>query len=335
MLVQKGLEWLKGREDRFDWAPVWEKLIENPLGLKGPGLDTGSLLALGVAWLDGRQARSDWSFVYETALKQGVCDEHFLEMGVIWCRSNAKRPETWGIAQELLIAFNQEANDMIRHSFIDWVAKELESRPTHKSWTFLWGALWRIDPTPNTLNLALLWIEHIPPDRQVTWVLNTALGPSTPAVLETAVQWCVAHPSLRSSWSAAVILLRAYVPKANDVPQQFKNWVANILKQSPENPSWTSVWGALREVEPTIETAKLIIPWLANASKPAPITWAVRTLLKSSEGELMRAELERWVVENPSQYAASVIKSALSAAARESLRDCKNAPDAEKDAELL
>ncbi len=64
-LLERGWEWLQGRQEREEWTYVWRALLAAPDLAEGRRAE---LLERGWEWLEGRQEREQWTFVWQELL---------------------------------------------------------------------------------------------------------------------------------------------------------------------------------------------------------------------------------------------------------------------------
>jgi hypothetical protein len=93
-LLPIGRAWLLGREDRPEWAHVWQRLLE-----LAPS-DTG-LGGLGRAWLTGREDRPEWAHVWQRLLELAPSDTGLRGLGRAWLTGREDRPEWAHVWQRL------------------------------------------------------------------------------------------------------------------------------------------------------------------------------------------------------------------------------------------
>lgn len=100
-------------------------------------------------------------------------NQFFYQLGVYWIKFNTDRPETYGIALQLvnhIEALQPKLKIALQQWIRDWVYK---TNPNHKSWTYGWAAYWKIMPTIETAELALKWIELFPEKlNSAKWIIK-------------------------------------------------------------------------------------------------------------------------------------------------------------------
>ena len=192
-LILLGRNWLVAREDHDQWAFVWQILLQHPEALP-QDTSFNSLIQLGIQWLNGRENRESWSFVYEKCLQDEISDSKLLSLGVNWVITNAKRPETFGIATQLT-KYSDAIPPTERYKLQNWIKNwTYKSDVKNKSWTYGWQAYWNMMPTVETAEVGLKWIEVNPENlRGATWVIFELLKGKRPDIINRITKWHENH----------------------------------------------------------------------------------------------------------------------------------------------
>ena len=239
-LLQEGLGWLQGREDRAEWAFVWRKLLEyrGDLPEEVKFID---LLQEGLGWLQGREDRDGWAFVWQNLLEyrddlpEEVRVSGLLALGWGWLSSgeNPSRGEWDKIYEACLLAGLREpdfleagvqwviANESqpqaygiaerillsLRgltesHPLVAWAKRWLAAHHGHPSWSYVWEALWLAYPNVSTAELILPWIQSGAKEGAMFVVLKRVLRDRRPEILDLVSLWCWDYR--REPWAAVV-----------------------------------------------------------------------------------------------------------------------------------
>jgi hypothetical protein len=110
-ILQRGFDWLNGRENQPGWPFVWQKLLEHPAELP-PDITLTILLQRGIDWLNNREAQPDWTFVWEKLLEHpaelpsDITRTTILQRGIDWLNGREAQPD-WNYVWEKLLVVCQ------------------------------------------------------------------------------------------------------------------------------------------------------------------------------------------------------------------------------------
>jgi hypothetical protein len=199
-MLSLGWEWLcrSASLDSVSWTFVWERLDEHRFS---PPQGDMKLEEVAWSWLKRTQnrKRGEWDKIFETCLKRGYHDPQFLQAGAEWAIANGSQPQAYGIAEQLLLASRQTLGWEVPAELLSLVRTWLRSQHRHRSWTWVWQALWVVEPTVETARLVLPWFESGPPAKAVFWAARILAETHRPEMVEVLSAWVLANPDRSSA----------------------------------------------------------------------------------------------------------------------------------------
>ncbi len=280
--------WLVGREDRAEWAYVWQHLLTQCESLP-KSMPLGELLRLGVEWLAGREHRAEWTYVWRALLAQGqflpddISPGELLRLGVGWLAGRDDRAE-WSHVWEALLAQGESLpEDMQLGELLRLGMEWLAGREDRAEWTYVWRTL-------------LAQCQFLPED----------ISPGE--LLRLGVEWLAGRED-RAEWSHVWrALLAQGESRREDMPLgELLRLGIEWLAGRENRVEWPFVWqNLLAQSEsppkdmPLGELLRLGVEWLAGREHRAEWTYVWRALLAQgqflpediSPGELLRLGVE-------------------------------------------
>ena len=287
-LLERGWQWLEGRQERNEWTHVWQKLLEVP---DLPAAPRAQLIEHGWQWLSpaAHRQRKEWSFVwqllckhgtpsdledkpvlplchdwllhegrgtqewdhlYEECLDQGVCDTEFLEAGLTWIRPRLEQSHVSFILQKLLRALPAlDPNSEAARMTLVW----LRSHWDHRSWGFLWCALFERGLRGEVEEIGFEFCKRYPDAPRATFVAKTLATSGTASTVRRAI-------SLVSDNLTAVYASDCLIGACHSMPHEptvgacCRDWL--LAHPLGELQGWDKVFCALPFEHHTVETAR-------------------------------------------------------------------------------
>jgi len=125
-----GAQWLVGREDRAEWAHIWQALLKNHDVLPEE-LPLHELLHLGARWLAGHDETEEWGFICERLLEQQFQAADFFEHAASWLNRSRKKPEWPLLAAKFIVVVPQHAASA---EFAAILIQRIKTCPNNSHW---------------------------------------------------------------------------------------------------------------------------------------------------------------------------------------------------------
>ena len=314
-LLGQGHAWLEGREDAAEWNYVWQKLVDVRDEL--PEIERAALLGQGHARLEGREDTAEWNYVWKKLVD--VRDElpaeidfgRLIALGHGWLLGREASDE-WTLVWEKLLSHDLDQG---------WQWLRQVENMSHESWTFVWQALEkrRFEPSagePNLKELAWQWLQRPENVERGEWdkIWETCFKNRyrEPAFLTAGSDWVLSNGTLPQACGLAICLLGVAKERAVDwaPPGNLIEWARNWQTANHENPSWSYLWGFLWAIDRSVDTARLVPPWLTSGPPEKRAGWAIYKLARSGDPEVV-AELRAWLDAHATSPLAPIIRKAL------------------------
>ena len=234
-LLPVALNWIAGREDRPEWAFVWQALL-------GLTPDDATFQAQGRAWLRGREDRPEWSHAWRTLLALTPGDAAFQAQGRAWLRGREDRPE-WSHVWQALLALTP-GDAALQAQGRAW----LQGREDRPDWNYVWQALLALTPGDAALQAqGRAWLQgrEDRPDWNYVWQALLALTPGDAALQAQGRAWLQGRED-RPDWNYVWQVLLALTPGDAALQAQGRAW----LQGREDRPDWNYVWQALLALTP-------------------------------------------------------------------------------------
>jgi hypothetical protein len=291
-LVDQGYSSLAGRDDRPEWAHIWEPLAGlGQAGTLPSGISLQALVDQGYSWLTGRDDRPDWAHVWESlaelgqagTLPSGISLQALVDQGYS-CLTRRDALPQWSVVWETLVAVachgsEQHGSLLETDKLVQLARRWLVGKETRADWSFVWQGLYAVlrptSPDHWLVDALLPWLW---PDRNRglgEWdkLFEQALdlGYRAPDFLRLGAEWCLLHSA----------------------EPQVHPLAAKILGACPDDPAlrplaeWLEGW---LQGQPPLPTARFAAQFLAKhlRKRRSVDGWAsaLQTAAKSS--------LRRW-----------------------------------------
>ncbi|QTN22223.1 hypothetical protein HZ992_18970 [Rhizobacter sp. AJA081-3] len=145
-LIAQGCDWLGGREDKDQWAYVWEALLARTQTLP-EGWTELSLVKLGCDWLGGREDKDQWGYVWQAllartqTLPEGWTELSLVELGCDWLDGREDKDQ-WGYVWQALLTRTQTLPEgWTELSLVKLGCDWLGGREDKDQWGYVWEAL--------------------------------------------------------------------------------------------------------------------------------------------------------------------------------------------------
>jgi hypothetical protein len=143
-----GSVWLVGREEKDQWAFVWQTLLQHPDQLPD-GTSLNSLIQLGTQWLTGREDKDQWKFVWEVLLQHpdqlpdGTSLNSLIQLGTQWLTGREDKDQWVFVWQTLLQHPDQLPDGTSLNSLIQLGTQWLTGREDNPGWSHVWQTLFK------------------------------------------------------------------------------------------------------------------------------------------------------------------------------------------------
>jgi len=247
-LPAAGWEWLEGRQDRPDWAFVWQGLADI---LPREDERRPHLIEQGQQWLQGREQRDDWGHVYEYCLEAGVSDPQFLEAGLDWIQQHVEETYALFILDKLLGALSNVTSETPAVvTTLDW----LRSHWGHPSWGFLWRALFERGLRGEVEEAGFEFCQRYPDDPRATYVEEPLAESVDGSNARRVAALAVAYPRASCSGACVLSAYRAAGGEAS-VTAACREWLLAHPTRIPRG--WIQLFCRLGPEDHTPETLAL------------------------------------------------------------------------------
>ncbi len=303
--------WLNGREDRAEWAHVWQVLLKQCDALPET-LPLSELLHLGAQWLVGREDRAEWAHVWQVLLEQ--CDalpetlslSELLRLGAQWLVGREDRAEWMYVWRALLEQRNVLPETLPLSELLHLGAQWLAEREDRTEWTYVWQALLeQCDVLPETLPLSELlhlgaqWLAEREDRTEWTYVWQALLEqcdvlPETlplSKLLHLGAQWLVGRED-RAEWAHIWQgLLKNHDVLPEELPlSKLLHLGAQWLVGREDRAEWAHIWqgllknhDVLPEELPLSKLLHLGAQWLVGREDRAEWAHIWQDLLKNHD----------------------------------------------------
>jgi predicted RNA-binding protein with RPS1 domain len=276
-LLERGAAWLTGREERAEWAYVWQALLEQQGSLPA-SLPLSELLERGAAWLTGREERVEWTYVWRALLAQmdalpaSLPLSELLERGAAWLTGREERAEWTYVWRALLAQMDALPASLPLSELLERGAAWLTGREERAEWTYVWRALLaQMDALPASLPLSELL------ERGAAWLTGR----------EERAEWAYVWRALLEQQGS----LPASLP-LSELLERGAAW----LTGREERVEWTYVWQALlAQMDalpaslPLSELLERGVAWLTGREERAEWAHVWQDLL--AQNDLLQASL--------------------------------------------
>jgi len=282
-LIQRGLLWLEGHEDRDAWSFIWEDLLTHQ-GMPPPETSVERLFLTGVNWLEGREDRDTWYFVWkklvdnQAIFPEIIPQQRLLKAGLDWLQDREDRDPWTYVWQGLLAHRSDLPPETSVNRLIETGVAWLEGHKDHESWAYVWQKLLEYpEELPPGVTVASLvgvgvtWLEGYKDHESWVYLWQKLLeypeelppGVTVASLVGVGVTWLEGHERYES-WAYLWQKLLEYpeeLPPGVTVASLVRVGVT-WLEGRGDHESWAFVWQKVLEyldaLLPSITVTELV-----------------------------------------------------------------------------